>query len=216
MFCLVYNNLSINCVNLSSVCCVHPEIETSKEIPCKFSIMQPGTSLHFPKNEAKPKLMLRHLKIIESICIFLYFNQSSICSQLWSLSSQEFYEIKSNNTKIFYKCFIAIGCLIKYYMLDTWLLSRRSRYNINKNFVSFFPNDIVVRSRFELWWNFGRPTWSLACEKNSFYMHAIKKVKKGTYIEIQNGFQNMFKFYDSLYGLWVKGLYWCLLWGHLP
>ena len=34
-----------------------------------------------------------------------------------------------------------------------------------------------------------------------FCMHAIKKVKKGTYIEIQNDFQNMFEFYDSLYGL---------------
>ena len=34
-----------------------------------------------------------------------------------------------------------------------------------------------------------------------FYMHAIKKVKKGTYIEIQNDFQNMFKFSNSLYGL---------------
>ena len=38
-------------------------------------------------------------------------------------------------------------------------------------------------------------------------MHAIKKVKKGTNDEIQNDFQNMFKFYDSLYGLLVKGLY---------
>ena len=32
-------------------------------------------------------------------------------------------------------------------------------------------------------------------------MHAIKKVKKGTHVEIQNDFQNMFNFYDSLYGL---------------
>ena len=32
-------------------------------------------------------------------------------------------------------------------------------------------------------------------------MHAIKKVKKGTFTKIQNDFQNMFKFYDSLYGL---------------
>ena len=46
-------------------------------------------------------------------------------------------------------------------------------------------------------------------EKNILYIHAMKKVKKGTYIEIQNDFQNMFKFYDSLYGLWIKGLYWC-------
>ena len=34
-----------------------------------------------------------------------------------------------------------------------------------------------------------------------FYMHAIKKVKKGIYVEIQNDFQNVFEFYDSLYGL---------------
>ena len=32
-------------------------------------------------------------------------------------------------------------------------------------------------------------------------MHARKKVKKGTYVEIQNDFQKMFKFYDSLYDL---------------
>ena len=31
--------------------------------------------------------------------------------------------------------------------------------------------------------------------------HAIKKVKKQTYVEIQNDFQNMFNFYDSLWGL---------------
>ena len=49
-----------------------------------------------------------------------------------------------------------------------------------------------------------------------FYMHAIKKVKKGIYVEIHNDLQNMFKFFDSFYGLWVKGLYWCSLWGHLP
>ena len=32
-------------------------------------------------------------------------------------------------------------------------------------------------------------------------MHAIKKVKKGTYVEIQNDYQNMFNLYDSIYGL---------------
>ena len=43
----------------------------------------------------------------------------------------------------------------------------------------------------------GRPgAWLV--KKIFFYMHAIKKVKKGTYIEIQNDFQNMFKFYVSL------------------
>ena len=31
-------------------------------------------------------------------------------------------------------------------------------------------------------------------KKNIFNMHAIKKVKKGTYVEIQNDFQNMFIF----------------------
>ena len=56
-------------------------------------------------------------------------------------------------------------------------------------------------SRFQLGRNFGRPTWSLACEENLFYMHAIKKIKKGTYVEIQNEFQDMFKFYDSIYYL---------------
>ena len=41
----------------------------------------------------------------------------------------------------------------------------------------------------------------LGLRKKCFFMHVIKKVKKGTYIEIQNDFQNMFEFYDSLYGL---------------
>ena len=36
-------------------------------------------------------------------------------------------------------------------------------------------------------------------------MPAIKKVSKGTHVEIQNDFQNMFKFYDSLYGFMSKG-----------
>ena len=38
-------------------------------------------------------------------------------------------------------------------------------------------------------------------KKIYFYMHSIKKVKKGTYVEIQNYFQSMFSFYDSIYGL---------------
>ena len=38
-------------------------------------------------------------------------------------------------------------------------------------------------------------------KKKKSYMHAIKKVKDETYIEIQNDFQSMFKFYNSLYGL---------------
>ena len=45
-----------------------------------------------------------------------------------------------------------------------------------------------TKSRFELWWNFGRLTWSLACEKNMFYMHAITKFQKGPHIDIQNNF----------------------------
>ena len=47
----------------------------------------------------------------------------------------------------------------------------------------------------------GQPGAWLVKERIFFYMHAIKKVIMGTYIEIQNDFQNMFKFYDSLYGL---------------
>ena len=39
----------------------------------------------------------------------------------------------------------------------------------------------------------GRPgAWLV--KKIYFHMHAIKKVKKGTYIEIKNNFQNMFRF----------------------
>ena len=53
----------------------------------------------------------------------------------------------------------------------------------------------------------GRPTWSLACEKNIFHMHVIKKIKKGTCVGIQNDFQNMFNIYDSIYGLLLKSLY---------
>ena len=37
--------------------------------------------------------------------------------------------------------------------------------------------------------------------KKNTYLHAIKKgLKKEIYVEIQNDFQNMFNFYDSLYG----------------
>ena len=39
-----------------------------------------------------------------------------------------------------------------------------------------------------------------------------KNVKKKPHINFPNNFQKMFYFYDSLYGLWVKGIYWCLLW----
>ena len=46
-------------------------------------------------------------------------------------------------------------------------------------------------------------------------MHAIKKVEKGTHVEIQKDFQNMLYFHDSLYGLWGKNLYWCSLSKHL-
>ena len=37
-------------------------------------------------------------------------------------------------------------------------------------------------------------------KKNYFFMPAIKKVEIGTYVEIQNDFQNLFNFYDSLHG----------------
>ena len=57
--------------------------------------------------------------------------------------------------------------------------------------------NIWHKSIFELWWDFVRPTWSLACEKNMFYMNAIIKLKKETRIEIQIDFQNKFYFYDS-------------------
>ena len=50
--------------------------------------------------------------------------------------------------------------------------------------VKFWPADLEL----DLW-------------KNIFYMHAIQKVRKWTYGDIQNDFQNMFKFYDSLYGI---------------
>ena len=43
----------------------------------------------------------------------------------------------------------------------------------------------------------GRPgAWLV--EKTFFI---CRQVKKGTYVEIQNDFQNMFKFYYSLFGL---------------
>ena len=38
-------------------------------------------------------------------------------------------------------------------------------------------------------------------KKNIFICMQSKKLQKGTYVEIQNDFQNMFNFYDSLYGL---------------
>ena len=45
------------------------------------------------------------------------------------------------------------------------------------------------------WWTNGGPVdWILAFEKNICYMHAIKKVLKGTYVEIHNDFKDMFNF----------------------
>ena len=42
-------------------------------------------------------------------------------------------------------------------------------------------------------------------------------VKKISFLCMQSqNFQTMFHFYDSFNGLWVKSLYWCLLWWHLP
>ena len=49
---------------------------------------------------------------------------------------------------------------------------------------------------------------------NFFYMQTIKKIKKETYVEIHKDLQNMFNFYDSFYGVGVKGLYWSSLWWH--
>ena len=37
--------------------------------------------------------------------------------------------------------------------------------------------------------------------KNYFLYAFNQKVKKETYVEIQNDFKNMFIFYDSIYGL---------------
>ena len=39
--------------------------------------------------------------------------------------------------------------------------------------------------------------WKIGMWKNIFFVHAIKKVLKGTYVEIKNDFQNMFKFYQA-------------------
>ena len=61
----------------------------------------------------------------------------------------------------------------------------------------FFTSQFKIRSN-----EFG-PTGRLACEKNIFHMHAIKKLGKGIHIEIENYFQIMFHFYNSLYGLWA-------------
>ena len=71
-------------------------------------------------------------------------------------------------------------------------------------------------TRFELWWNFGRPTWSLACGKNIFICMKSKNSKKYLILKLKNNFQNMFRFYDSFNVLWVKKIYWCSLWWHLP
>ena len=52
--------------------------------------------------------------------------------------------------------------------------------------------------------------------KNSFFIWSNQKSFKKNHVENQKDFQNMFNFYDSLYGLWVRSLYWYSLWGHLP
>ena len=113
------------------------------------------------------------------------------------------------------------GCLLnmpintktKYLSMFYWHFLSNVPVKSHRHYVKIW---IFLRSRLEVWWNFGQPTWSLACEKNMLYMHAIKKFQKGPNIEIQNNFQSMFCFYDSFNSLWVKSLYWCSLWWHLP
>ena len=77
----------------------------------------------------------------------------------------------------------------------------KKKYNLEPRYLNIKPTTCVLYRDLSYGEILsGRPgAWLV--KKIFFCMHAIKKVKKGIYIEIQNDFQNMFKFYDSLYGL---------------
>ena len=46
----------------------------------------------------------------------------------------------------------------------------------------------IRKSRFELWWKFVWPTWSLACERKKIICMQSQNIKRKTHIEIQNDF----------------------------
>ena len=79
----------------------------------------------------------------------LFLTQTCVSTEVWDNSSQ-----CSCNT-------LLQG------LIPTWQCNLEA-------YISYYP----LISRFELWWEFDRPTWSLACEKNIFWMYAITKLKK--------------------------------------
>ena len=56
----------------------------------------------------------------------------------------------------------------------------------------------MVRSRFELWWNFGRPTWSLAGEKICFICMKSQNFKKYLILKFKTIFKTCFIFMIAL------------------
>ena len=46
---------------------------------------------------------------------------------------------------------------------------------------------IRVISKDELWWNFARPTWSLACKKICFQLHSMGSVEKYIFTPASSG-----------------------------
>ena len=56
----------------------------------------------------------------------------------------------------------------------------------------------------------------LSLWKKYFLYACNHKISKGFSYWNSKQNQNMFHFYDIFNGLWVKSVYWCSLWWHLP
>ena len=118
---------------------------------------------------------------------------------------------KSFDVVVFY----TLKCYFEFVVVNVYLEERLLWF---WDYKSYFTHRFIMFGYIIIWVmvKFCLANLEFGLWKNMFYMHAITKLKKIPHNEIQNYFQNMFHFYDSLYGLWVKGLYWCSLWGHLP
>ena len=113
-----------------------------------------------------------------AVNLFIYINAHKnliVVCLLW-------FKLSENMTTICCHKIEQIRTCLKYEILSSWKCD-------------WFFYSYWCISRLELWSILaGRPgAWLV--KKNIFNMHAIKKFKKGTYVEIPNDFQNMFKFF---------------------
>ena len=143
------------------------------------------------------------------ICSYCEKRECSVLYKVMTWNQEDNLD-KGFYINIFLKLYI---CVID----QTWNKTIKfNQFDLHLYYCVFLPHTLTqLKSRFELWWNFGGQPGAWLVKKNVF-MHAITKFHKGPHIEIQHDFQNMFCFYDSLNGFWVKSLYWCSLWWHLP